>query len=313
MSNDNNTYLLTDKTSNVYIEFQHLRHLNKYVSSRTRIYCSNISNKKENVMSYIKIVSQFNKELSKNPRPGYQQRNGYIFNIMLPVEFELSQAGSKNKIKKLCDDVVSSIDEGNELKYFATINYLGKSNTKMLHIVIPDRIYYPDGKTITYTSYGKERTEDIYISKTKIRLSHFATKTKMSSEIFKLKMYELKIKFLTVLEEKVTKVPFFFKKLSYKQIIHAKAINEYYYVSDILDQRDIVKELLKRRTTVVNLLITELNFLVATHGEIIPNKEAFKEKWNKYIQFIKKRKISELDALEEEVISKINGLKLLKI
>lgn len=313
MSNDNNTYLLTDKTSNVFIEFQHLRHLNKYVSSRTKIYCSNISNKKEDVMSYIRIVSKFNQENKKKIRSGYQQRDGYIFDIMLPIGFELSRPGSKNKIKKLCDDVVNSIGEGNELKYFATINYLGKTNAKMLHIVIPDRIYYPEGKTINYTSYGKDRTEDIFISKTKIRLSHFATKTKMSSEIFKLKMYELKVKFLTVLEEKVTKVPFFFKKVSYKKIIHAKAINEYYYVSDVLDQRNIVKELLKRRTTAVNILITELNILVATQGHIITNKEDFKEKWSRYIQFIKKRKISDLDALEEEIITKINNLKSLKI
>lgn len=52
MCNDNNTYLLTDKTSNVFIEFQHLWYLNKYFSSRTKNIVPTFLTKKK-ILKYI--------------------------------------------------------------------------------------------------------------------------------------------------------------------------------------------------------------------------------------------------------------------
>ncbi len=183
-------YLVSKNSINLFIEFEHLRDEKKYISNQNKIFYSNISNDKGKVLSYLREYALENSKYKRKYKDK-QAREGYIFNVMLPVGFEINS--NTKKLRKFVRELVKSVSEGSKLKYFVILEKFGKA--RMLKIIILNRIYYRFGKDIEVK--GKYKTINIT---TKIRLNHFATKTKNSYQVFKMKVYELKLLFIELFQ-----------------------------------------------------------------------------------------------------------------
>lgn len=295
-------YLRTKDAVNMYIEFNHLRSLNEYLTSNSKIFYSNISSKKSEVLHYLREYSLLAKEKERVYANGNKPRNGYVFDVMLPKILEINE--TRKKLQKYIRDLVKNVSEGNKLKYFAVITKYGSAN--MLRIVILDRVYYPESKEVEYVRNNIKKSKVIFIT-TKIRLNYFATKCKNSKQLFILKINELKLMFLNLLGQNIKEVQFFFKKITYKKLFCEAGLNNYYYIDEHLDQRNKYIELKKRKITTINVLIHELNQHIAN---ILINAdcEAFREKWYKVIQDLKRAKINEILTVESKVVEYISTL-----
>ncbi len=292
-------YLVSDDSINLFIEFEHLRDEKQYINNRIKIFYSNISKDKSKVLSYLREYSLENSKYKRKYKDK-QPREGYIFNVMLPLGFNV--ADNTKKLRKFVRELVKNVSEGSKLKYFVTLEQIGKA--RMLKIVILNRIYYKYGKDVEVN--GKYKTINIT---TKIRLNHFATKTKNSYKVFKMKVYELKLLFIDLFQLSSVNVKGYIKKLSYKRLYFMKGFNKFVYVNDTLDQRCLVRELNKRKLTVLNTLVHVLNRVIAYMSQNTLNIESFMSKWTNYIKVQKKRCISEIEALEDEILKIISDFK----
>ncbi len=115
-------YLVSRDSINLFIEFEHLRDEKKYISNQHKIFYSNIANDKGKVLSYLREYALENSKYKRKYKDK-QPREGYIFNVMLPLGFNVSD--NTKKLRKFVRELVKNVSEGSKLKYFLTLEQIG--------------------------------------------------------------------------------------------------------------------------------------------------------------------------------------------
>ncbi len=287
-------YRAKDK-NNIFIEFKHmLDHELVEDIIGAKIFHSNLGKKKSTIDAKLRKYQLIDK---LNRRQAVNNRSAYVFDVMLPRNYLINK--NIGKLKNYITELVNDFKNDHNLKYYAYFIKIGKA--RILRIVILNRIidfstlkfYEKDGKLI----YDKQI---VYISN-KIRIPHFATRTKGSKEIFQATIEEYKLLLIRILTIKVIQVNDFIKKVSYKT-----CVKTYEGYTHLLITHNYYNHLKKRKIKAINTYIGAINEHMILNQE--HSKTIIRNAKNK-IKFYKGFKVKDLLKLEAEIIIEIAIIK----